>query len=240
MTRAKGPLLTFLVVGGLVAAAVAGDGIVFSATFGGVVGLVAAVIWFRFAPAVREGYAEAGDVAADRRRLLSGLADLGEPVGALNDLRVFASPPSFVALPQDPAATEVLSWPITGEVQAGVEAVGAVSVTRGRNLAAKALGGALVPGGVFLFGNAKDRVHDGRELYLGIEGPDWVQTIPLHPDQGADARRFAQAINLVASRQITETPVDRLAALERLDRLRSSGTLTQEEFDLEKTRLLTE
>ncbi len=136
MTRAKGPLLTFLVVGGLVAAAVAGEGVVFSATFGGVVGLVAAVIWFRFAPAVREGYETAGDVALDRRRLLRNLAERGEPVGVLGDLRVFSSPPSFVAIPPDPAATEVLSWLITGEVQAGVEAVGAVSVTRGRNLRA--------------------------------------------------------------------------------------------------------
>lgn len=67
-------------------------------------------------------------------------------------------------------------WPITVDVRASVEAAGSISVTRGRNLAAKALGGALVPGGVFLFGNAKDTAHDNRELYLIVEGPDWAHT----------------------------------------------------------------
>ncbi len=73
-----------------------------------------------------------------------------------------------------------------------------MSVTRGRNLAAKAIGGALVPGGVFVFGNAKDRVHNHRELYLIIDGPDWAYTLRLNPKSGEAARRFAQNLRLTA------------------------------------------
>ena len=238
MNRLGGPTTALLVVGGLTATAVSGEGWGFAAIFGAVVGVIAAVIWFRFAPAVREGYDEAGDTVAARREGEAAVAAMGEPVGILGALRVFESPPSFVAIPSDLAVAEVLSWPITSDVRAEVEAVGSVSVTRGRNLAAKALGAAVVPGGVFLFGNAKEKAHDHRELYLGIEGPDWVQTIPLDPSQGAPARRFAQAVNLVAAQQAVTSPSDRLEALERLDRLRSSGALTAAEFDVEKERLL--
>ncbi len=78
------------------------------------------------------------------------------------------------------------------------EAAGKVSVTRGRNLSAKAIGGALVPGGVFIFGNAKDRMHDHCELYLIIDGPDWAYTLRLDPNSGEAAHRFAQNVRLTA------------------------------------------
>lgn len=164
-------MVVLLVVGGLSAAAVSGEGIGFAAIFGAVVGVTAGVIWFRFAPAVRAGYDEAGDTVAARQRGFDAVASLGEPIATLGALRVFDSPPSLVAIPADMAAGEVLTWPITSEVRAEVEAVGSVSMTRDRNLAAKALGATVVPGGVFLFGNVKERVHDNRDLYLGIEGP---------------------------------------------------------------------
>jgi hypothetical protein len=96
------------------------------------------------------------------------------------------------------AVGNVRSWPLTPDTRASIETAGNVSVTRGRNLAAKAIGGALVPGGVFVFGNAKDRVHDNRELYLIVEDPEWAYTLRLNPALGGDARRFAQSLNLAA------------------------------------------
>ena len=73
-----------------------------------------------------------------------------------------------------------------------------MSVTRGRNLSAKAIGGALVPGGVFIFGNAKDRMHDHCELYLIIDGPDWAYTLRLNPNSGEQHTDSPENVRLTA------------------------------------------
>lgn len=83
-------------------------------------------------------------------------------------------------------------------VDASVGSAGNVSVTRGRNLAKKALAGAVIPGALFVVGNARDQVHDHRELYLIVEADNWAEVHALDPNLGAEARRFAQQINLAS------------------------------------------
>lgn len=71
--------------------------------------------------------------------------------------------------------------------------------------------GLLVPGGVFLFGNARERAYDLRELYLTIEDPEWHYGGAIHPDLGLQAREFGAALRqaalaLAASDPAGETP----------------------------------
>ena len=144
-------------------------------------------------------------------------------------MSLYDDPPCLEA--DVPSSRTSVPRPIVEGVHAIVETVGGISTTRGRDLAQKALGGVLLPGlGLFLAGNAKENIKDWRELYLLVEGPDWADTWPLDPEKGAEARQFAQAINLAARRaRATERPrgaddeappEDPLSSLERLARLR--------------------
>lgn len=136
---------------------------------------------------------------------------------------------------------------LTPDTKATVEAAGNISVTRGRNLASKAVGGLMTGGvGFFAFGNAKERTTDARELYLIVEGSDWAYTRQLDPDHGALARSFAAAVNVAAKNsQLSEaSPSDGPSAddpLERvqiLARLRDTGALSQADFDAALNELL--
>jgi hypothetical protein len=141
------------------------------------------------------------------------------------------------------------SWPLYPGTTATVETAGSIQAIRGRNLAAKAVGGLLVPGGVFLFGNARVEQHDLRELYLIVSGPACTETWALHPDLAAGARRFAAQITFsvaqAASKALPTQPQpaepsseDVLDRLERLHALHVSGALSAEEFAAQKARLL--
>ncbi len=104
--------------------------------------------------------------------------------------------------------------------------------------------------GFFFIGNAKVSRTDTRELYLAVEGPDWAYTRQLHAEHGMAARELAQAINLAARSAKSTEPAENahrslirnedaaLDQIERLVRLRDSGTLTQAEFEQAKTRIL--
>ncbi|MGI8729294.1 MAG: SHOCT domain-containing protein [Solirubrobacteraceae bacterium] len=140
-----------------------------------------------------------------------------------------------------PSTGETTTWMLRPGTTASVDAAGSMQVTRGRNLAAKAAGGLLIPGGVFLFGNARKQQHDQRELYLTVSGPGWAETWAIHPDLAAEARRFAALI-------VASVPVDAptslraggdvIERLERLQALRESGALTDAEFVTQKARIL--
>lgn len=146
-------------------------------------------------------------------------------------------------------------YPFTGEVTATVDTAGNIAVTRGRNLAAKGLGLGVGGGlGVFLMGNAKERVTDTRELYLLVEGPTWATSYSCLVDRGAVARDFAQLINAVAGENMratgsaaTESPMadaagpgDPTARLTKLTELLKKGLITDSEFATEKQRILKE
>jgi hypothetical protein len=78
--------------------------------------------------------------------------------------------------------------PLGGDVEATVDTAGNIAVTRGRNLAAKGLGAVATTGaglgplGLLLFGNARHRQVDNRELYLLVEGPNWAYANAFNPD----------------------------------------------------------
>lgn len=142
---------------------------------------------------------------------------------------------------------------VDAEVHATVETSGNISVTRGRNLAKKAAGAVLIPGGVFMYGNAKEKTHDVRELYLLIEHPEWVIGAPLDPDAATTARTIATALNdaarraprAAAERALDSTAsvgpgsgLDPVALLKQLGELHAAGTLTDEEFGQRKATLL--
>lgn len=164
------------------------------------------------------------------------------------------------------ARPERTSFPLTPNVKADVEAAGNVSVTRGRDLGAKAMGTLALPGvGMFIAGNAKEKIHDNRELYLVIEGDDWARTLPVNPDHGVGVRRLAQTINLIArsaaespealiesteaissqeasfaatsspTADATDTIQDRLR---RLDELKDTGVVTDDEYAGQRQRIL--
>jgi hypothetical protein len=99
------------------------------------------------------------------------------------------------------------------------------------------------PLGAVLFGNAREKIHDGRELYLVLSDPAWSIVIPVHPDLGQETRAFAQAIGRVATSLGPTAPAasqrdDLFDQLEHLGRLRDSGILTEEEFSTQKAGLL--
>jgi hypothetical protein len=139
--------------------------------------------------------------------------------------------------------------PFNGEVQATCDTAGNIAVTRGRNLAAKGRAAVLLgPVGLFLAGNAKEKVTDARELYLLVEGPGWAYTVPFHPDAGAGLRHFAQQINAIARQYWqrvqpqaaanTGQSRDAVAQLRELAQLKDAGILTEAEFAEAKARLL--
>ncbi len=160
------------------------------------------------------------------------------PLAGLGALYVF---PNRLVVP------EGRSYPLTAQTTATTESAGSIvtDVTRGRNLAAKAAGGLLVPGGVFLFGNARDRVHefDNRELYIVAEDPEWFYAVAVHPDLRSQAMQFVAAVHRAVAAlgpPVSAEPTrdDPLTKLERLADLRDRGALTDSEFEDQKERIL--
>lgn len=196
----------------------------------GFLGLGAFVAWI--VAVDREERAAKRAAATIERSIRAG----GQLRDRLGYLVLYDAPPRFGIVDDGALRT----WPITREVSATVEGTGSVSVTRGRNLAAKAIGGAIVPGGLFFIGNAKDTVHDHRELYLILEGPDWAYSEQLQPSLGAAARQFALTIGVMARTADTTTAADDAEEqLRLLTQLLESGVLTQDEFDAKKAEILT-
>jgi hypothetical protein len=193
--------------------------------------IIGGVLWWRDRKAERQAE------EASERSIQAG----GKVTARLGFLVLFDEPPRLRAPSSDYDHGPVEEWKLSSSTSASVEASGNVSTTRGRNLAAKAVGGALVPGGVFVFGNARETVHDHRELYLIVEDNDWAYTRKLDPSFGTQARRFAQAVN-IAARKLgpaqSANGDDPITRLERLAQLRESGALTDAEFETQKNAVL--
>ncbi|GAB3808872.1 hypothetical protein [Micromonospora zhanjiangensis] len=91
------------------------------------------------------------------------------------------------------------TWPLTADTAISVETAGSITAVRGRNLSAKAVGGALTGGaGLFVFGNAKTSEVDNRELYIVIESDTLAHVSKVDPKLGQEARQFAASVNLIA------------------------------------------
>jgi hypothetical protein len=157
---------------------------------------------------------------------------------------------------------------ITSRTVASVEASGSIAVTRGRDLAAKAAGGLLVPGGVFVFGNARHRMHDMRELLLVLEDPGVALRGGLSPRYRAPGTQLAAAVRRAASLMLgyeakvaalnkrggnpraerqsaddgdkgtAHSAADPVTQLSKLADLRDRGALTDAEFEIAKAKIL--
>lgn len=136
--------------------------------------------------------------------------------------------------------------PLDGSVKATVDTAGNIAVTRGRDLGAKAAGTLLLgPLGLLVFGNARERVTDTRELYLLVEGRGWVLSQPFTPESGVAVRDFVGAIRVAVGALGGPPEPERVApqngdvgALSNLIEMRAAGQLTDEEFSAAKARLL--
>jgi hypothetical protein len=205
----------------------------------GVVGRLPASLGFftrEIAERIRAEVASAGAV-------VSVYAEGDKP----NDLAPLAGLGRLYVFPNRLVVPEGQSYALTDRTKATTESAGSITagVTRGRNMAAKAAGGLLVPGGIFLFGNARERVHefDNRELYIVAEDPDWFYTVAVHPNLRPQAMHFVAALHravaaLGPSPSAKPTRDDMLTKLERLADLRDRGALTEAEFEDQKHRML--
>jgi hypothetical protein len=70
---------------------------------------------------------------------------------------------------------------------------------------------------------------DGRQRFTDVRHPDQIQNI-IHAEMNANERRS----------QVAPAPTDRASQLEKLEGMLQRGTLTRDEFDAEKRRILGE
>lgn len=125
------------------------------------------------------------------------------PVARFGKLTLFA----------DVLETPEGKFALTPSVSATVETAGNLDVTR-RPTLTRAVAGGLLLGplgalGATIFG-PKATEHDGRELYLFVEGPDWYYGVAAPPNEGLPLRGFARDINLAARRlaEVEESRAD--------------------------------
>lgn len=132
--------------------------------------------------------------AAQRERQLQSI---GHVIGRVGREAVLYAEPLRLSL-AGPRGTRD-TRPLTADTVLSVETAGGISATRGRNLGSKAVGGALTGGvGLFVFGNAKTKTVDNRELYLVIDSPPRAEVRKLAPHLGQPARQFALTVNQAA------------------------------------------
>lgn len=174
----------------------------------------------------------------------------GVPVARLGELAVWDRPAQLVVPVAEPP--DLVRHVVTAETEAVVDAAGGIAATRGRDLADKGLGALATaavgvgPVGALFFGNARETMHDGRELYLLLTDPEWQELIPAHPALGAEVRAFAQSVNRVARRLAADRGpvprdapgVDKVERLRQLAELRDSGDVTDAEFAQLKAEIL--
>lgn len=122
---------------------------------------------------------------------------------------------------------------------------GSVAAVRGRNLAAKGVGGlllspALGPLGLLFVGNAKTQVIDQRSWYLTLSDPAWNLGVVIDAAYVNHARNLVARLTAAANSLavVPTQSVDRIGQLERLSALHASGALNDEEFASEKERAL--
>jgi Short C-terminal domain len=138
-------------------------------------------------------------------------------------------------------------------VQADVDTAGNITESRRPTLTRMAMGAAL-PGSALIpgFALAKKETADYRELYFILEHSEWGAVIKVNPEFGEVVRTIAVGVNQAARRlAIVEAdtaappspapgPPDALDRLHKLGQLRDSGVLTEEEFAVQKAKLLAE
>lgn len=135
-------------------------------------------------------------------------------------------------------------------VEAQVYLDGEVQITQRPTLTRMAFGSVL-PGSALIPGLAfqKKKKNDLRETVFTVAGADWNLSVEISPNQISNARTVATQINLAAKKMsksfthsIIEPSVQPSAStvdqLTKLEALRTSGTISEEEFLLLKSQIL--
>lgn len=173
-------------------------------------------------PAEREHY---DAIRAARKELRSATRDHDSAVrGVERDLGKAQKPQKLASvgghtLFDDSVKTPSGTHRLTDAVTATVDTAGNLA-TKSRSTLTRMGAGAVIAGPLGLLVGAtakKSQTIDKRELYLLIDGGEWASVEQLNPDHGADARKFAQAVN-VAARQVetvTRQRAERVHALTR-------------------------
>lgn len=99
----------------------------------------------------------------------------------------------------------------------------------------------------------KQKTHDLRVAEFQVVGPDWSFSVAISPDRSGVARALASRINAIADRLATQkmqesalevppattsAPNDIVGQIERISELQRSGTITAEQADILKKRLI--
>ena len=135
-------------------------------------------------------------------------------------------------------------------VEAQVYLDGEVQITQRPTLTRMAFGSVL-PGSALIPGLAfqKKKKNDLRETVFTVAGADWNLSVEISPNQVSNARTVATQINLAAKKMsksfthsIIEPSVQPSAStvdqLTKLEALRTCGTISEEEFLLLKSQIL--
>jgi hypothetical protein len=106
----------------------------------------------------------------------------------------------FINLTGTTIQTAQGTWNLGPSVNAVVDTAGNLATSSRSTFTRVAAGGLLFgPVGAIVGGVAKKgKIHDTRELYLMVEGPDFAGVVTCNPDDGAKVRQFAVAVKQAA------------------------------------------
>jgi hypothetical protein len=135
-------------------------------------------------------------------------------------------------------------------VEAQVYQDGEIQITQRPTLTRMAAG-AILPGSALIPGLAfqKKKKNDMRETVFTVSGVDWSLKVEISPNQVTTARSIATQINQVAKKIGKTTPINvtdmttptagsKVDQLTKLESLRSSGVISEDEFVLLKSQIL--
>lgn len=139
-------------------------------------------------------------VSAVRSKVLEQqLEQQRAPLARFGNLALY---PGLLATPEG-------NFAISPTVKAEVESAGNMSFTR-RPTLSRAIAGGLLLGPLGALGATvfapKATSHDGRELYMFVEGPDFYYGHGASPNDGLALREFAAAVNLAARQSSPPDP----------------------------------
>jgi len=135
-------------------------------------------------------------------------------------------------------------------VEAQVYQDGEIQITQRPTLTRMAAG-SILPGSALIPGLAfqKKTKNDMRETVFTVSGVDWSLKVEISPNQVTTARSIATQINQAAKKIGKTTPIStvdvstptvgsKVDQLTKLESLRSSGTISEDEFELLKSQIL--
>lgn len=144
---------------------------------------------------VRQARAEYEGRVGNAERLVAAAHQIGRrPLGSVRgygaSIELFEDHLAYATQGQ------IWRYPLEPSIQAQVDASGGVYATE-RSTLTRMAGGAAIAGRAGMVAGAaarKTTVHDGRELYLLVQGAEFSVSLTCDPNQGAYVRQFASGI----------------------------------------------